>query len=923
MLRKFAGWFLVSGGFLIGQIPLGIDPSTLKSIISSQGISLNGNATPSPGDMPRLSADDAEMQMQVAQDQRLDDEIKAMKGKETGPRRFASDLFDVRQRGSFATDGGVSEEYILGTGDQLYLNAVGSASFDVPLQVDGRGEVVIPKVGTAKVGGLSLGRAKDLVQGMVSRNFSNTKADLQVVRLREVRVAVLGEVYKPGTYLVPSLASLVNVLSLTGGPTANGSYRDIRVVRGGKIVFRLDLYPLRAEGIGNPNYTLQNGDVVFVPLLQNQVILEGAFTRVVAGADVDTLAPEASVDPVSARKEAITREIKSLKGQLEPAQATALPTGTAAPNGTSPAFAGMPLLAAPAQPAPIDAATRGQIERRIAFLNRQLTQMASARRGDHRLQVDPLTQQILFPQGDSTIPSWLRRWQDEGIAPLMAFEVKPGETVLQAYQFAGGLVAEAGTGTLIIRRRDLAGRTDAFSVLAAPEAMGREEMTRGDVLSALPQRDTLDRMVEVRGWARIPGTFSRPEGLRVGDLLKRDSQVLPTTYRARGEIIRTLQDGSTRYLSFDVDKALAGDSSHSLLLMDRDRIELYHVNDFRERKIVSVSGPVAFPGPFNFHEGMRASDLLFRAGLAQKSADRMAAELARAKEGAPNEIIRLDLTKLLSTDASSPVRLEDDRVNPVLRSDDQISLFEKPDFKVHRVVQISGQVARPGSYALESEHESLRQLIQRAGGLTDNAMGSAGVFLRKLGTADDSLEQESQELGLGPKDPTANGINDVLNRMKETKRQPTTGALLSDPVLHGLQNGNFNRLVVDFRAALKGDAKADVELLDGDQIIIPRTTDAAYVVGETASPFAAYKIQPGMSVGDLLKLAGGPTRNADTWNIRLMKADGRIIDRRVTHQDVEPGDAVLVPQRIRRDFTWQENLAALTPLALILNVVKK
>ena len=66
----------------------------------------------------------------------------------------------------------------------------------------------------------------------------------------------MGEVYRPGSYLVSSLSSLVNVLSLAGGPTAVGSYRDIRVMRGGRQVFSLDLYPLRAEGLGNPNMAL-------------------------------------------------------------------------------------------------------------------------------------------------------------------------------------------------------------------------------------------------------------------------------------------------------------------------------------------------------------------------------------------------------------------------------------------------------------------------------------------------------------------------------------------------------------------------------------------------------------------------------------------------------------------------------------------
>ena len=53
-----------------------------------------------------------------------------------------------------------------------------------------------------------------------------------------------------------------------------------------------------------------------------------------------------------------------------------------------------------------------------------------------------------------------------------------------------------------------------------------------------------------------------------------------------------------------------------------------------------------------------------------------------------------------------------------------------------------------------------------------------------------------------------------------------------------------------------------MELQDGDEVIFPRKTDVAYVVGETASPFGAYKVAKGMTAKEMLALAGGPTRNA-------------------------------------------------------------
>lgn len=916
---------------LMAQIPSGMDLQALKQLAGQAGgVAGVSDAVPNRSlVLPLTATQQGTDPAQLSEDEKLDKAIRAMKRREKGPVRFASDLFTVRQHGTAATDGGIADDYVLGTGDQLALNVFGSATFDIPAQVDGRGEIVIPKVGAVKVAGLTLGRAKQAVQGLVSRSFSRTTVNLQVVQLREVRVFVMGEVYKPGSYLVSSLSSLVNVLSLAGGPTAVGSYRDIRVMRGGRPVFSLDLYPLRAEGLGNPNVALQSGDTVFVPLAQNQVVLEGAFQRVVAQpADrkaKDDL-PDLEADPLQAQRDRIQREMKAIQAQLEPAAAATPGDGSETDGGgdprtTNPASAPSALpAAATVQPPPeLSLTDRANLEDRLAFLKGRLAALMDAPPDDHRLQIDPGTG-LPYPPRDPLTPDWLRRWDQQGVAPTMQFEMRPGETAADALRFAGGFAPEAGPGTLALRRRTAAGVITGEDIPVGQAAT--IALQRGDVLSALPQRERTGAVVQVVGWARVPGFFARTEGLKVGDLLKRDAQILPDTYLARGEVVRTLEDGTTQYFSFDVDRALAGDPVQDLVLADRDRVELYRIEDMRLPKTVKVLGPVTRPGTFAFHEGMRASDLIFRAGVPLKSADRLVAELARSKDGKPSEVIHLDLTKLLSTATASPVALLDDAVNPRLRADDQISLFEKPGFKVHRTVRIGGQVARPGSYALDSDRPTLSELVKRAGGLTPEAMPEAGIFLRQMNTADASLQQAAAESGVASTDPTAKGINEILERLNETKRQPLTGKLLKNPVLHGLLAGKLNRMVVNFRAALKGDAQADVELEDGDQIIIPRATDAAYVVGETASPFATYKVSQGMKVSDMLKLAGGITRNADRWNIRLLKADGRILDSWVMGKRVGPGDTVLVPQRFRRDTSWQENLQALTPLALILNAVK-
>ncbi|HEU4951806.1 MAG TPA: polysaccharide biosynthesis/export family protein, partial [Holophagaceae bacterium] len=402
---------LLAGALGLPPVPLaaqGADLSALRQAASSlqSGPGLAANPLPGPGDGLPLSAatgpSAAELQYRYQQEAQAEAEIQALKARDRGPVRFASDLFARRDPGRFQTDGGISEDYVLGTGDRLNLNVVGSATFAVPLEVDGRGRVVIPKVGSAQVGGLSLGQARRAVQALVARNFSRAQADLQVVRLREVRVSILGEVYKPGSYLVPSLGSLVNVLSLSGGPTSAGSYRDIRVLRGGQVVFRLDLYPLRAEGIGNPNFALQSGDTVFVPLAAQPLVLRGAFTRVVQAAELASDPGDVAQSAETLRREAILREIASIRTQLGPVPA---PAGKAALPAVPASGGPAPVPAAPAAPA-LDPGRRQALESRLLELNESLDRLDRPAEGDRRLPVDPLTHAPEMRR-DPDLPDWL------------------------------------------------------------------------------------------------------------------------------------------------------------------------------------------------------------------------------------------------------------------------------------------------------------------------------------------------------------------------------------------------------------------------------------------------------------------------------------------------------------------------------------
>jgi protein involved in polysaccharide export with SLBB domain len=432
------------------------------------------------------------------------------------------------------------------------------------------------------------------------------------------------------------------------------------------------------------------------------------------------------------------------------------------------------------------------------------------------------------------------------------------------------------------------------------------------------------------GHIRIPGPYAPEQGLRIGDLIKKNQLLLPTTYLPRAEITRTSLNRVSTFLSFDVAKAVAGDPAHNLLLQERDIVRFFSNEDLRLTRYVRLSGPVSRAGLYEYLEGMRASDLIFRAGLVYPQTNQYRAELSRSKvlEGSGalgSTVIPLKLNQLISTENQSPVELNDDTLNPLLQPEDVIALFEIPSFRYHRSVVIRGQVQRPGEYVLENDQVTLSEVIARSGGLTEKAFASAAVFLRgaRIITQIEGLESSSL-------DPGALGIPEIFRRLSEVKRDPTSGILQSNPVRFGVSSIANKRLVVDFEKALKGDRQADILLSDGDEIIIPEFTTAAYVIGEVASPFTVYQLgnrTDRIRVIDAIKKAGMYTRNADTSNVRLLKANGQLIDNIVpfglwTHWTyMGPGDTVIIPPRYAINSSWQQDLTALTNLALIYKVI--
>lgn len=175
--------------------------------------------------------------------------------------------------------------YILGPDDEIVVSVYGYSEKKYNLTVNESGEIYIPNVGPIYVSGLSIEQATDKIKSKLAStiytaiNSGKTKVQVTLGKIKSIRVTVIGQAKKPGTYTVSSLTTLYNILYLCGGPTAMGSYRDIEVIRGNQPKRTADLYDFLVNGNQKDNILLQEGDVVRIPYYKNRVILSGNIKR--------------------------------------------------------------------------------------------------------------------------------------------------------------------------------------------------------------------------------------------------------------------------------------------------------------------------------------------------------------------------------------------------------------------------------------------------------------------------------------------------------------------------------------------------------------------------------------------------------------------------------------------------------------------
>ena len=183
-------------------------------------------------------------------------------------------------------DGFVSQDqipvpagYTLGAGDQILIHVWGQVDLKALVTVDRNGQIYLPKIGMITVAGVRYDQLHDYLHNAIRQWFKDFELNVSLGQLHSVEVYVVGHARRPGRYTVSALSTLVNALFYSGGPSASGSMRHIRLERQGRVVTEFDLYDLLLRGDNSKDAVLLPGDVILIPAIGPQVALFGSVNQ--------------------------------------------------------------------------------------------------------------------------------------------------------------------------------------------------------------------------------------------------------------------------------------------------------------------------------------------------------------------------------------------------------------------------------------------------------------------------------------------------------------------------------------------------------------------------------------------------------------------------------------------------------------------
>ena len=466
------------------------------------------------------------------------------------------------------------------------------------------------------------------------------------------------------------------------------------------------------------------------------------------------------------------------------------------------------------------------------------------------------------------------------------YELHPGDRLEQLLQLAGGQNPVAASRAVRLER---VFEHTMRSVVDVDRKRGdNPALISGDIVTVGAILNRYADAVTLRGNVTTPGRYVWRPGMRILDLVPTRDQLITRNYYARRNALGT---GTLDYEKTDAPGAL--------------RLSGDNQTQGTDDAVKSGSAAISSNGGNSVGAALTASNNAFKAQndvvLSAPDINWSYAVVERLNQQTLN-------TSLVPFNPGALFLRGDQTQNLVLLAGDVVTFFSTADLKVPtvqqtRFVRLEGEFNASGVYSVEPG-ETLRQLIKRAGGFTEQAYPYASEFTRlstrrvqqqRLAEYADTLEAQISALA-STENARATTDRDAAATTAEVTEARQTIARLR-------RIAPIGRIVLELKPDSRTiDSIPDLPLEDGDRFIVPRTPSTVSVEGQVYSA-NAFVFLYDQRERDYLKRAGGPDRQADRKRSFIIRADGSVFSHQygnVERAHMFPGDTIVLPPQLQR-----------------------
>jgi protein involved in polysaccharide export with SLBB domain len=640
--------------------------------------------------------------------------------RDESPARFGENLFSSPHVGEI-NNALIPEDYTLGPGDNIIISLWGRVQQEWNLTVDREGKVFIPKVGEISAWGMTLREFEESLDTRLTRVYTGYERRVTLGKIRTIKVFVYGEVKAPGGYAVSALSTLFNAFYRAGGPTENGSFRQIRLIRDQQ-QREVDLYDFLVTGDKSCDLPLMSGDVIFVPLAGARATVRGEVKR---------------------------PGIYELLGDEKISDLLELAGGP-----TAEAYLGRLMLDRIG-----DNDARKVID--LDFNDEKREDMAVSDGDDLSVfSVYQMRENVVWINGMVKHPGTFERFEGMCLSDL----IEKGQ-LLSNYVY----LERAN-----LYRRNPKGGTEIIAVDLKGLNAGEPEC---DVMLAdldslyIYHVDEVDpeKYVYIDGMVQRPGQYSLYKNSTVADLIFLAGNLKSSAYLLQAELARIDSLGNTELIEISLDRLNQGDNP---VLKENDRLFVRRIPGYQLHRMVTIEGEVRFPGRYSLtHRNETLWELLDRAGgFTEKS---FPAGAIFRRGAIAEDLQRKDIESILegsqplladSTGILKPVRtlsmnpgtmdriiIDMERLIATGGTESDFNL-QAGDYvfipEIPTGISILGEIGANGTIKYQS-NKKVKDYIEQAGGLTKRADQDEIRLVKANGRVYSSGNVQKQDVDLG------------------------------------------------------------------------------------------------------------------------------------------------------------------------------